>query len=116
MIIESRENSGIVILDVKGDIMADNRNILKDEFNKLMDAGQYNMIINFKEVYVIDSSGIGLLVSTLQKLREKKGDLKIIHLSVFSKRTFNVTGLNTIFHIMKSEDAAIESFSVTNNF
>ena len=116
MIIETRENTGVVILDVKGDIMADNRNILKEEFNKLMDAGTYNIIINFKEVYVIDSSGIGLLVSTLQKLREKKGDLKIVHLSGFSKRTFNVTGLNTIFHIMKNEEAAVESFNVTDNF
>ncbi|MBI5418035.1 STAS domain-containing protein [Candidatus Poribacteria bacterium] len=111
-----REVETITIFDVKGDIMADTRKDLKEKFNTLMEAGKTKFIVNFKDVYVIDSSGIGLLISTLQKVREKNGDIKILNISGFAKRTFNVTGLNNIFHIFGNEEKAIESFSIGENF
>ncbi len=116
MEINVREINDVCILDVKGDIMADTRKDLKDKFTSLIESGKNKFIVNFKEVYVIDSSGIGLLISTLQKVRERNGDIKILNISGFSKRTFNVTGLTNIFHIFSSEDKAVESFSIGENF
>ncbi|MBI4652202.1 STAS domain-containing protein [Candidatus Desantisbacteria bacterium] len=111
-----REAEDICILDIKGDIMADTKKELKEKFTSLIEGGKIKFIINFKDVYVIDSSGIGLLISTLQNVREKNGDIKILNISGFAKRTFNVTGLNNIFHIFTSEDKALESFTIGDNF
>ncbi|MBI5206276.1 MAG: STAS domain-containing protein [Candidatus Firestonebacteria bacterium] len=116
MEINEKEVDGITILEIKGDIMADNRNELKVKFASLIENGKIKIVLNFKDIYVIDSSGIGLLISTLQKVREKNGDIKILNISGFAKRTFNVTGLNNIFHIFSSQDKAVGSFSVGDNF
>ena len=116
MDLEIRTIDDVHIIDIKGELMASTKGRLKGAFLDLFAEDKFNIILNFKEVYIIDSSGIGLLVSALQQVREKSGDIKILNLSGFSKRTFKVTGLNTVFHLFANEQKAVDSFHIKDNF
>ena len=111
-----REINGVNVIDIQGELMASTKAKLKGAMMDLFAEDNFNLILNFKDVYIIDSSGIGLLVSALQQVRERGGDIKILNLSGFSKRTFKVTGLNTVFHLFSSEEKAVESFHIKDQF
>ncbi len=116
MELEIRELEGVNIIDIKGELMASTKAKLKGAMMDLFAEDKFNIILNFKEVYIIDSSGIGLLVSALQQTRERGGDIKILNLSGFSKRTFKVTGLSTVFHLFNNEEKAVQSFHIKDQF
>ena len=68
MEITQRENGGIVIMDIQGEIDLYNAPEIKDNIQKLIEAQKYNIIINLEKVSYIDSSGIGALISSLFQL------------------------------------------------
>ena len=116
MELEVREVDSVSIIDIKGELMASTKAKLKGILLDLFAEDKFNIVLNFQDVYIIDSSGIGLLVSALQQARERGGGIKILNLSGFSKRTFKVTGLNTVFHLFNSEEKAIASFHIEGQF
>jgi len=83
---------------------------LHDLVRGLTDEGHIRLILNFKDVTYIDSSGIGELVSSHNYLRGRGGQLKLVYLSPNIRDTFLVSKLSTIFEMADSEEAAVTSF------
>jgi len=83
---------------------------LHDLVRELADEGNIRLVLNFKDVTYIDSSGIGELVSAHNYLHGRGGQLKLVYLSTNIRDTFLVSKLSTIFDMADSEEAAIASF------
>ncbi len=97
MEISSRENSGVIILDVNGEIDLYNAPEIKDLIAKYIEEKSYNIIINLDRVSYIDSSGIGALISSLTNLKKYQGGLKIINVSGPVRKIFELTKLTSFF-------------------
>ena len=110
MEIKNREVKGIVILDIKGEVDLYNAPDIKDTIKGCIDKGKKEIIINLKEVSYIDSSGIGVLISSLSNLKKISGSLKILHVYDSVKKVFELTKLTSFFDIYDDEDKAIEDF------
>ena len=110
MEITQRENGGIVILDIQGEIDLYNAPEIKDNIQKLIEAQKYNIIINLEKVSYIDSSGIGALISSLSNLKKYQGGLKIINVYASVKKVFELTKLTSFFEIYDSEEEALSKF------
>ncbi len=111
MDIMSRTKGDAVILDIVGEIDLYNAPEIKDIVNNLIEERKYNVVINLEKVSYIDSSGIGVLISSLSNLRKYQGGLKIINVFASVKKVFELTKLTSFFEIYDSEDEAINSFS-----
>jgi anti-anti-sigma factor len=68
------------------------------------------LVIDFKDVQQLDSSGIGLLVRNLSHTRSRGGDLRLAAAPPFVANVMKATRLNTIFKMYGSEEDAIVSF------
>jgi anti-sigma B factor antagonist len=76
----------------------------------LLDAGQYKVILNLKEVSDIDSTGLGTLVYWGLRLREGGGKLVLLNLSEFQARLPEALKLNAAFETYQDENDAVNSF------
>ncbi|MDR3710142.1 MAG: STAS domain-containing protein [Capsulimonadaceae bacterium] len=81
---------------------------LKQEIAKVLSEGVRFIVLNLSSVEYLDSTGLGLLIGTLKRLREHNGNLVIVSPSVRIVRVFEITGLYKIFDICATEQEAAE--------
>ena len=76
---------------------------------KLIDRGVYFLVINLEKVRYIDSTGLGVLIGGLKRVREHGGSVNLVCTNPQIKKIFDITGLVKIFGIFESEDAAMKA-------
>jgi anti-sigma B factor antagonist len=76
----------------------------------LIDEGQVNFEINLTQLEFIDSSGLGVLVGGLARVREKEGEIKIVCANRRILRVFEMTRLTQLFEIYQDEESAAKDF------
>ena len=109
--IRETDNGNFVIFDINGEIDLYNAPEIKDQIKAMMDKGKVNIIINLDKVSYIDSSGIGVLISSLSNLKKAGGCLKIINVYASVRKVFELTKLTSFFDIYDSEQEAIDSYT-----
>ncbi|NGZ73791.1 STAS domain-containing protein [Saccharibacillus alkalitolerans] len=74
--INRNEDEAVVIFE--GDLDIESGEVLEEDI--LPAVSEYpNIRLNFGEVYFVDSSGIGLIIRTVDELRERGRSVKIEH-------------------------------------
>jgi anti-sigma B factor antagonist len=110
---ESHERNveGIIILDLRGRLVAGETALLRERLSDLKDQkNQINVILNLKNVDFIDSSGLGTLIAGHSIIAQGGGDLRLLNLSKRSAQLLILTKLTTVFQIFDDEQAAVNSF------
>jgi anti-sigma B factor antagonist len=106
-----RSKEGIVIIDVKGPIVAgDGADKLRDRLKALAESGTPNAVLNLAQVDYIDSSGLGALVMSYSTLKKKDGMLKLLNLTRRNVELLVLTKLETVFEVFDDEQNAVNSF------
>lgn len=67
------------------------------------------LILNLEAMPVIDSSGIGAIVSSLQQSKKLGGDTLLVNLSPFALKTFKMVHILNLFSVFESEAEAIQA-------
>ena len=104
------QNDGVAILKVEGQLIVGNRQELKGLVQEGLDRGERKFVIDCTQTGYIDSSGLGALVSLSRKVREQGGELRIAGLNEDLRALFELTKLDTLFHISPTADEALASF------
>ena len=104
------KSDGITIIDVKGQLIVGNRQELKQKVLDELESGSRRFLIDFAGTGYIDSSGLGVLVSLSKKIREQGGDLRLANLNEDLRTLFELTKLDSLFHIASDRDEALASF------
>ena len=73
--------------------------MLREEIINQVDAGEYNIVINLGKVAFLDSTGLGVLVGGLKRVKTHDGQLGIICNQEKILRIFRITGMDKIFPI-----------------
>jgi anti-sigma B factor antagonist len=107
---EISDQDGVTIVEVTGQLIVGNRQELKDDVLKLLDGGSRKFLIDFRDTAYIDSSGLGVLVSLSKKIREKGGEMRLSNLNEDLRTLFELTKLDTLFHIAESRNQALGDF------
>jgi anti-sigma B factor antagonist len=97
------------IIDIKGEINAYAENPLMDAYVQACTGGVRNVILNFKDLEYMNSSGIGLLVTLLIRARRQNQRLMAYGLSDHYTQIFELTRLNEAIAIYGSEEEALEA-------
>jgi anti-sigma B factor antagonist len=84
--------------------------IFKSKMSELVEAGHADIVIDLSKVTLIDSSGLGVLVSIMKKIGEK-GEIRLCGLRDNIKSLFQLTRLDKVFAIYHSQAEAVESFN-----
>jgi anti-sigma B factor antagonist len=107
LIINSRTpNETTCILAVEGEVDVYTSPQLKQEIVQRAEAGVKHLIINLSKVEYLDSTGLGVLIGGLKRLREVEGNMALVGPGMRILRIFEITGLDKIFDIYQSEEEA----------
>ena len=107
----TRQVEGVTIVDLSGRItLGDASAVVRDVINDLMGKGNKKVLLNLGGVDYIDSSGIGLLVSSFSTVRSQGGELKLVNLSKRIGDLLKITKLYSLFDVKDDEAAAVASF------
>jgi len=102
----------ILKIDFEGDLIGENNGLqLVELTNDALNTGVRYCLINLEKVRYINSSGIGVLITMLTKLRNKKGELYLIKPSEHVKKLLVITKLQAIFNTVENESQALEKIS-----
>lgn len=108
--IESKALSdGIQSIEIHGEIDVYTSPKVKEMITELIEKQNFNLIINLEGVRYIDSTGLGVLIGALKKVREKDGCINLVCNNPQIKKIFNITGLVKIFGIFKDEEEALKA-------
>lgn len=103
----TRQHSGNTIVDVTGDIdMGTSPGLRKTLLESLKATPR--LVVNFRKVRYIDSSGIASLVEVLMKARNSKKQLVLFGLNKTVQEVLQLTRLTTIFEIRETEEEALK--------
>ncbi len=82
---------------------------LKQKLYDIIDKGYVKIILNFKDIEFMDSTGLCALVSTHKKLCDK-GELKICHLSKHITLLFELVKYHRVINIYDTQEDALKAF------
>jgi len=94
---ENDSNEWLVVL--KGELDLACANNLKEELYKAVEEKFADVVIDMTDLEYIDSTGIGVLVGLMKKLRTDGKDIKISNAKDNVKRIFKITGLDQIINM-----------------
>lgn len=97
------------VVDLNGEIDVYTSPKVKDAIGDLIDKGHYNLVINLEKVRYIDSTGLGVLIGGLKRVREHGGTVNLVCTNPQIKKIFDITGLVKIFGIYDDEESAMKA-------
>jgi anti-sigma B factor antagonist len=109
--IHQRENEGIVILDLKGNLALGGGDIpLRDFVQSLFDGGNRRLILNLAHISSVDTSGAGILLLLAQQYLAAGGRLALFQLPHAHVEVYELARLETALEIYGVELDAVNSF------
>ena len=105
--LETRDVDGRTIVSVGGEIDVYTAPKLRDMITELVAGGIYHLVIDMAGVEFLDSTGLGVLVGGLKKVRAHDGSLELVCNQDRLLKIFRITGLAKVFTIHDSADAAL---------
>ena len=108
--ITRREREGVIILDLKGRLVAGEEAAALREQVKAVATGPVNIILDLAGVDYIDSTGLGGLVICFTTARKAGGSIKLLNLTRRNIELLVLTKLETVFEVFVDEQDAVNSF------
>src|SRR4051794_26609003 len=105
--LSTRESAGASVVDVSGEIDVYTSPKLRERLVGLVNEGSTNIVVNLAGVDFIDSTGLGVLVGALKRIRSRGGSLSLVCSEDGLLRVFTITGLEKVFMIYPSVEAAV---------
>src|SRR5437667_12165004 len=96
------------VLTVRGEIDVYTAPRLRQAIVDLVDAGSVNLVIDMEKVDFLDSTGLGVLVEGLKRVRTRGGNLTLVITQDKILKIFDITGLNKAFPVYGSRDEAVK--------
>lgn len=105
--LELTERDGYAVLAVSGEIDVSTAPPLRERLIALVDDGWKRVVVDLEGVDFLDSTGLGVLVAVLKRLETAGGELRLVCTRSQLLKVFEITGLNTVFLVFDSLEAAI---------
>lgn len=96
-----------MVISVAGELDLDTAPRLKQKIADVLDQGVNRLVIDLGDVSYLDSSGLGVLLGALRRLRERDGALKLVCHDGRQRRIFEKTRLTEVFEFYTSETDAL---------
>lgn len=94
------------VVDVKGEIDVYTAPKLREKLIELVSEGSYKVIVNLEGVDFLDSTGLGVLVGALKRVKAHDGSLALVCTQDKILKIFKITGLTKVFPIHPSVEEA----------
>jgi anti-sigma B factor antagonist len=106
-----RDTGAVTVVEIGGRItLGEGSALLRKTIREVLDDGRTKIVLNLADVNYIDSSGIGELVTAFTTVKNRGGNLKLLHLTKKVHDLLQLTKLFTVFDVYSDENTALGSF------
>lgn len=81
---------------------------LREEIAGLVENGRHQLAIDLEGVEFMDSTGLGVLITGLKRIKEREGTLVLVAPGDQIRRLLTITGLEKVLEVHESVDKATE--------
>ncbi len=106
--IDVEEKEEAVILKLDGEVDVYTAPKLKSRLIDLVDQSKFKIIVNLENIDFMDSSGLGVLVGGLKRVRSHDGAIALVCTQENILKIFRITGLVKVFPIFETESQALQ--------
>ena len=101
------EQNGYSVLAVSGEVDVATVPRLREQLHGLVAQGSNKIVVDLDSVDFLDSTGLGVLVGALKRVRSNDGELSLVCTQPRIRKVFEVTGLTKVFNLYDSVDEAV---------
>lgn len=105
--LKTRTHGPFQVIEVGGEVDVYTAPKLRESIVNAVDKGHTRLIVDVEQVDFLDSTGLGVLVGSLKRVRAEGGSLDIVCTHERILKIFDITGLDKVFGLHTSVDAAI---------
>jgi anti-sigma B factor antagonist len=105
--LELSERAGWSVLQVGGEVDVATAPRLREQLIKLVNDQRFRVVVDLGGVDFIDSTGLGVLIGALKRLRSHDGRLDLVIDDPRVLKVFDITGLDQIFTIHPTVELAV---------
>jgi anti-sigma B factor antagonist len=105
--LDVRESNGYSVLAVHGEVDVYTAPRFRERLISLVSEGKHRIVVDLEGVDFLDSTGLGVLVGGLKRVRTHDGDLTLVCTKSRILKVFEITGLTKVFTIYESVDDAV---------
>lgn len=105
----TRTEGDRTVVSVAGEIDVYTAPKLREQIVALVDEGHYHLIVDMSGVEFLDSTGLGVLVGGLKRVRAHDGSLSLVCNEERILKIFRITGLTKVFPIHSTVDEAVRA-------
>jgi anti-sigma B factor antagonist len=105
--LSTRAERGRTVVEVTGEIDVYTAPKLREQLAELVDAGRHDIVVDMQGVEFLDSTGLGVLVGALKRLRSAGGSFALVCDKEPLLKIFRITALDQVFPLHPTVEAAI---------
>lgn len=98
----------VCIVELIGEIDVYSSRAARQELRRLAEGRHSRFIVDLSRLTFIDSSGLGMLVRFLRRVREKAGTLVLTGATPPIHKLFRMTGLDAVFPMARDKREGVE--------
>ncbi|MGH9030918.1 MAG: STAS domain-containing protein [Acidimicrobiia bacterium] len=98
--VSTDEQGDWTVLRVVGEVDVYTSPALRDELYRVIDSGTPRVALDLSGMEFIDSSGLGVFVGALKRVRERSGELELRGVQPSTRKVLDITGLVQVFTIV----------------
>lgn len=106
--LEHRVDGAVTVLEVGGEVDVYTAPKLRERIVELVGEGHHNLVVDMTKVEFLDSTGLGVLVGGLKRVRAHDGGLSLVCNQERILKIFRITGLTKVFPIHETVDEALQ--------
>ncbi len=112
MVINKDAAGSNLILRLAGELDHHSSRLFREEFSAEWQKKDINnLILNFKKLTFMDSSGVGAIIGRYNQVKEKNGSVAVCGTSPSVKKLMEMSGLLKIVRLYDSENDALNDLS-----
>lgn len=109
--LNTREAGGVLVIEVIGDLVLDlESRLLREEVDRLLEAGYRKILLNLGQMRYLDSMGAGVLAVIRSSAIRHDAHVKLCCANPLAYQVLSRLKLTEILDLHPDEPAALESF------
>ena len=105
--LEVSEQGGWAVLAVSGEVDVATAPRLREQLIELVNSGSNRIVVDLENVEFLDSTGLGVLVGALKRVRMSDGELALVCTAARILKVFEITGLTKVFPMRSTVAEAV---------
>ncbi len=110
---ERSERGDITVLSVRASLDAHTATELKPVVVAIADSGARKVVVNLEQLKLIDSSGVGVLISLFKRIRASGGQVCFSGVKAQPKEVFRLLRLDRSLDICATVDEAVAKLNAS---